>query len=306
LVGADLNDASLYLSDLRGAHLNGAYLRNADVGGANASKADLSGADIRWANISEADFSESNLKDALLAGSNLTETNFAGANLSGCSVYAISAWNLKIDAKTKQSNLIVTKSDEPKVTVDSLEVAQFVYLLLNRRKLRDVLGAITSKAVLLLGRFTPERKAILDALANALRRAGLVPIIFDFERASSRDFTETIKILAGLSLFVIVDITRPKSVPQELTAVVPDYQIPFVPIIQHGEKPYSMFENFKKYKWVLQPVLAYQTRRELLANFENLILAPAWAKHIALQREKNATLEVMSIGEMKRHNKSPR
>lgn len=133
-----------------------------------------------------------------------------------------------------------------------------------------------------------------------------MPIIFDFERASSRDFTETIKILAGLSLFFIVDITEPKSAPQELTAVVPDYQIPFVPILQDKERPYSMFENFKKYGWVLQPVLTYRTQKELLANFEALILAPAWKKHLALQRDKNAELEVMSIEEMKRQRKAPR
>jgi hypothetical protein len=39
--------------------------------------------------------------------------------------------------------------------------------------------------------------------------------------------------LAGY--FVIADVTNPKSSPLELQAVVPDYQIPFVPIIQEPE-----------------------------------------------------------------------
>ena len=64
-------------------------------------------------------------------------------------------------------------------------------------------------------------------MADKLRTCNLLPIIFDFERCTNRDFTETIKILAGLSLFVIVDPTKPKSAPQEVTATVPDYQIPF-------------------------------------------------------------------------------
>lgn len=80
-------------------------------------------------------------------------------------------------------------------------------------------------------RFTPERKTVLDALADELRKHNLLPIIFDFERSTNRDFTETVKILAGLSLFVIGDLTKPKSAPQEVTATVPDYQIPFVPIL---------------------------------------------------------------------------
>ena len=34
-----------------------------------------------------------------------------------------------------------------------------------------------------------------------------------------------------MSRFVIVDITNPKSAPLELQAIVPEYMIPFVPIL---------------------------------------------------------------------------
>src|SRR6185369_14604398 len=107
--------------------------------------------------------------------------------------------------------------------VDNLEIAQFVYLLLNNAKIRDVISTIAKKAVLILGRFNlPERKAILDGLRDKLREHGLVPIVFDFEKATERDFSETIKVLAGMSLFVIADVTNPKSTPLELQATVPD------------------------------------------------------------------------------------
>jgi hypothetical protein len=151
---------------------------------------------------------------------------------------------------------------------------------------------------LLLGQFTPERKAVLDALADELRKHNLLPIIFDFERCTNLDFTETIRILAGLSLFVIVDLTKPKAVPQELTATVPDYQIPFVPILEEGEDPYSLFVDLMKYDWVLKPLLKYRTREVLLANFKNVILDRAWKKHLELQRKKNEALEMISIDQM--------
>jgi hypothetical protein len=70
---------------------------------------------------------------------------------------------VKLDG-TKQQNLIVTALDEPEVTVDNIEVAQFIHLLLHNEKIRHVIDTITSKAVLILGRFTDERKAVLDAL----------------------------------------------------------------------------------------------------------------------------------------------
>jgi hypothetical protein len=86
--------------------------------------------------------------------------------------------------------------------------------------------------VLILGRFTPERKAVLDALRTELRQRSYLPILFDFEKSTTKDFTETIKILADMSLFVIADISNPKSSPLELQATIPDYMVPFVLIIQ--------------------------------------------------------------------------
>jgi hypothetical protein len=193
---------------------------------------------------------------------------------------------------------VITPPSQPKLTVDELDVAQFIYLLLNRKKLRNVLDSITTKAVLILGRFTSERKAVLDAMADELRKHNMLPIIFDFERSTNRDFTETIKILAGLSLFVIVDLTKPRSAPQELTATIPDYQIPFVPILEEGQDPYSLFEDLMKYDWVLQPLVKYRTKEVLLSNFKNVILDRAWIKHLELKRKKNEALEMISIEEM--------
>jgi hypothetical protein len=118
---------------------------------------------------------------------------------------------------------------------------------LNNKEIRDVINTLTSKSVLILGRFAiPERKAILDALRIKLREYNLLPIVFNFDRPTDKDFTETIKTLAGLCYFVIADITNPKSSPLELQATVPDYQIPFVPIIQEGESPFAMMADLHK------------------------------------------------------------
>ena len=62
----------------------------------------------------------------------------------------------------KQRNLVITPEHEPEITVDNIEVAQFIYLMLNNEKVREVIDTITSKAVLILGRFTEERKPVLE------------------------------------------------------------------------------------------------------------------------------------------------
>ena len=39
----------------------------------------------------------------------------------------------------RQQNLVCTDAGEPKITVDNIEVAQFVYLLLHNQKIRDAI-----------------------------------------------------------------------------------------------------------------------------------------------------------------------
>ena len=74
---------------------------------------------------------------------------------------------------------------------------------------------------------------MLQGIADKIREKGYLPMLFDFEASESRDFTETVKIMVGLARFVIVDLSGP-SVPKELEATVPDFEVPFIPVIQDG------------------------------------------------------------------------
>ena len=124
--------------------------------------------------------------------------------------------------------MVITRADEPEITVDNIEVAQFIYLMLHNQKIRDVIDTITSKAVLILGRFTDERKAVLDALREELRKRNYLPILFDFDKPTSQTTDETITLLARMARFIIADISDAKAVLQELRAIVPD--LPSVPV----------------------------------------------------------------------------
>src|SRR5215211_4305151 len=140
--------------------------------------------------------------------------------------------------------------------VDYLEVAQFIYLLLNHRRLGNILNAITERGVLILGRFSRGGLEILEAIAAKLRELKYQPMIFDFDRPEDRNYTETVKTLVGLSRFVIVDLSGP-SVPQELYATVPHFKIPFVPIIEEGKRQSSMVVDILEYPWVLNPPVRF-------------------------------------------------
>jgi hypothetical protein len=194
---ANLFKAQLYKAKLNEAKLIGAIIIRADLVKADVLKANLSGADLSEADLSEADLSGANLSGANLRGANLrgatlVETKLADTDLTGCSVHGASAWGLKLSSGTKQQNLIITREGEPEVTVDNIEVAQFVYLMLHNEKIRDAIDTIGKKGVLLLGRFTCGRIEVLERLRDELRKRGFLPIVFNFDNPETKKLTETV------------------------------------------------------------------------------------------------------------------
>jgi hypothetical protein len=205
----------------------------ADLGRANLDGVALARANLRRANLSGATLVGVNLSAADLRNASVVCTDLTGADLTGCCIYGISVWGVKLGG-VKQQNLIITPEDEPEITVDNIEVAQFIYLLLHNEKLRDVIDTITSKVVLILGRFTDERKKVLDALREELRNRHYVAIVFDFELPKRRNVTETVTLLARMARFVIADLTDPSSIPQELQAMIPSIRVPVQPLLLEG------------------------------------------------------------------------
>lgn len=287
LSNADLFNANLYCTvfrnaDLTGADLSGANLAGADLSGAILTGAKLGAVNLINADLSHATFAETNLEYACLVDARVEATTFRN-----CRVHGISAWNLE-GKPSVQSHLIITKVKEPEIYIDNLEVAQFIYLLLYNRKIRDVIDTVTSKVVLILGRFTEQRKGVLDALRESLRSKDFVPVIFDFEKPSNRNFTETVSTLAHIARFVIADITDAKSIPQELQAIVPNLPaLPVQPIILASQSEYGMFKDFFDHPSVLMPV-RYKDVKDLLDSLEQKIIAPAVARSGEIMAKRQA------------------
>ena len=279
LIGASLTRANLTIAHLFGADLFEADLTQANLGGADLRKASLTRANLSRAHLFGTHLAGAHLMEANLAGTNLegatlVNTDLTGADLTGCRIYGVSAWGLKLE-RTKQQNLVITQAGEAEITVDNIEVAQFIYLMLNNQKVREVIDTITSKVVLILGRFTDERKAVLDALRDELRKRNYLPILFDSDVPATRDITETISLLARMARFVVADITDAKSIPQELAVIVPDLpSVPVQSLLLEGSAEYGMFEHFKRYPWVLE-TYRYPSSKRLIASLGERVIGPA-------------------------------
>jgi len=311
---AQLDRANLFRADLRSATLLGAKVRKANLiearldesnisdtnflssdldgaslVGAQAVKAKFCAASLIRANCSNAEFRRTDFSFATLV-----RTKFSNATLVGCEVYGASVWDVDLEGAT-QADLVIKHArtrtgrslgmydSRPfpshfTITVDSLKVANFIYLLLSSPEIRDVIDSITSKLVLILGRFTQSRKEVLDALHEQLRRRNYTPVIFDFDGPTSRDLTETISTLAHLSRFVVADLTDARSVPQELMSIVPHLpSVPVLPILHSAEQEYGMFEHLKRFPWVL-PILRYEGISDLTSRLEREVIDPIEVK----------------------------
>lgn len=322
LENADLIGVDFSFADLREANLCGTKLVRSNFTGANLTNANLREAILTRANFHNAKLIEANLFGCSLYLANLDDANFSGANLervdfsgahlihtvidhakiSGSKVYGVNVWDLQGEF-TEQKDLVVNPPGHPVITVDNIKVAQFIYLILNNKEIRNVINTLTSKSVLILGRFAlPERKTVLDELRSKLREYDLLPIVFDFDRPTNRDYTETVQTLASLSLFVIVDVTNPKSTPLEMEATVKQFKIPYLPIIDLSAdpKPFAMMiDSQNSYHWVLQ-TFGYHSKEELLENIESAIINRALEKHNELREQKAAEEKILTIHDLKK------
>jgi len=290
LEGTEFENAQLIGSSFKGANLLNTNFNSAKIEHGNFQGSYINQAKFKEANLLSVDFTNATIKNAYFANSFCLKTKFinatldsiifnyasfvgavfVNANIVNCSIFGISAWEIEMDEATVQKNLLIQK--KPRITVDDIELAQFIYLINNNEKIKNVINGTTSKLVLILGRFSDERKPILESIGEILKEnCGFVPIIFDFSPSPKRNLTETIRLLTGLVKFIIADITDAKSVIQELTSIIPDYpSVPVQPIILAGESEYSMFADLRNRPSVLDK-FEYKNKEHIKESIPSLI-----------------------------------
>jgi hypothetical protein len=303
LQGAGLEGAVVRTGTLRRADLRGCRMRHTDFSYADLRHADLRGAELKETLLTGAHLEHADLRRAWLIGCFMNQAHLQGTDLREAVVWGVPAWNAETSRRTRDRDLRVVPVLDPidydekavvrsdwAVRVNGLDVAHFVTMLINNPKVGQVINTAAERIVLLLGRFTDdESRAVLDELTAALPRFGYVPVVFDFDQPTDRDTIETVAILAGLSAFVIADLSQPKSTPLEAHLIIPAIAVPFVPIIRAGEEQFSMFTALqRKYRWVL-PTTKYRTARGLARRLERDVIGPAREAAKKIRRAKHPT-----------------
>jgi uncharacterized protein YjbI with pentapeptide repeats len=260
-----------------GAFAEGLTLRDSVFNDAHFEEGDFSRANFSGATFHNTKFNKTILTGANFDGASFVNCNLNRVNLVGASfrvkeitetvVYGIAAWDLQTSDDMKQSKLVIEKTyafysdliQQGKVPmmVDDIELAQFVYFLSKHAKMRDTLNILNDRGVLLLGRFKDGGLDRLYSMREWFQHKGYMAMIFDFARPDNLSLTETVVTMAGLSKFVVADLSG-SSVPAELQSIFTQIK---KPVLAFGN-PYALF-----------PDLADQTRVITIKGDDSNLLA---------------------------------
>ena len=148
-----------------------------------------------------------------------------------------------------------------------------------------MLSDVASRSVLILGRFTENRKPVLELIRRKIATPplGYVPILFDFERPRDRTMIESVLRFAAVSRFVIADLSDPKWVLAELQQIVRSFRsLPVVPILQAQLQEREVVDEFEGYTSV-HPVVRYQDMSHLEDMLDAAVVKPAEALYASLR-----------------------
>jgi hypothetical protein len=134
-----------------------------------------------------------------------------------------------------------------------------------------IMSELSRRRVLILGRFSKRRLAVLESIKAHLKAHpnNYIPELFTFEKPGSVSLTEAIIGFAALSRFIIADLSEPRSVQAELQAIVPNFQsVPVVALINGTGKEYALFASLQNYKNVVSPTVRYRDLEDLLEKID--------------------------------------
>jgi uncharacterized protein YjbI with pentapeptide repeats len=234
------SNASINRAFAENLNLSKSVFENVVIDEGNFDGANFAGCTLRNVRFNKTILTRANFDDATIVNCNfnrviLTGGSFRVRQITETVIYGISMWDVDLPEPSRQSKLVIEKTYDfysdliaagrIPMMVDDISVAQFVYFLLNHKKMRDTLNVMNNKGVLILGRFDGGGLKQLYEIHALLRGRGYLPMIFDFERPDGMNLTETVITMAGLSKFIIADLSG-GSVPVELVNIADKFKKP--------------------------------------------------------------------------------
>ncbi len=266
--GADLENANLNYASMVGSRFEIAGMVNlrmnhADCRGANFKFADLSGshleaADLRFADIRNANLNGTNVIFSALADADLEKTMFGR-----CTMMGTVSQNLRLKGSV-QSDIVITKNDEPTISLDGILQAQMIHFLLRNSLVIQSIECLTLKAVLILGTFGDAAIQTLEAVKKCVRKIDRIPICYDVEgKFNTHPHHPFLKAIIPWVSFVIADISDREATPEKIRLISEKFpDTPIQPILRKEKSESNIAEDREKTKSI-EPAIRYAGSKDL-------------------------------------------
>jgi hypothetical protein len=136
--------------------------------------------------------------------------------------------------------------------------------------------------VLILGRFTPERKPLLDRIRTRLRDHKYCPVMFDLSQFANQDVAETFSTLAPLARFVVADFTGSTMDFEEVPEIMQNIAVPVAPILLYGHPEPATLANLRRNHQSILDTVWYSDQAKLMQTIEDCVIHPAEERHLEL------------------------
>jgi len=122
---SDLVDAYFYNCTFKNSSL-----RVSKIGSAHFINCNFENSDLSYCSAEKTDFTGSVFKNTRLEYIRFVKCNFSDTKINYCFFYGTSTWDIIADDSIQQ-DIVITSNDDNLITVDNIELAQFIYLLPN-------------------------------------------------------------------------------------------------------------------------------------------------------------------------------
>jgi len=300
----NFNDASfsggcLMNSDMYVAHFENAHFHHLQMGWTKITDGHFNGARFISAKLEEVQFKDVELRgahfedadacgarflyvkmqhsswiNACLRHAHFFEVCCDGAVFDRCKILGIGI--CRVSGKPSLQRDLNCGGDKEPLLVDDLRLAPFIHELRYEDGFGRFADALTSKVVLILGRFSDARMPLLERIHGRLRALGYIPQLIKFPCDGLLDPGSVVNIAAMCSRFVIADVSDAREVIREVVGILSQLRPVVVkPIMEVGQvEPISFVWEKRSQRIHLLPPYEYPDADTLIANLSSAIIQP--------------------------------
>lgn len=223
-------------------------------------------------------FQQSNLVGSSWIGVDFSSARMAGVDCDGavferCTIEGLGVWKAS-GTPRREEQLRADASDFGMLALNDLKIGPALFEVVRNDALPRLFELLSSKLVLILGRFAPAAsKERLERLRAEIGRRGYIAVVVDWELQGRFNATTIVSAISMCSRFIVADVTDARTVIAEVREALAQRPVAIQPLLLFGspEPAFLRWARTDKYQQLL-PTITYRDINDLIAKLDDEII----------------------------------